>query len=394
MAIKHGSKAYNAISTQLSPADHAVQLWWNRAGRPIASLMEQAGYTDTSQRRHLEVFQKLIAPFLGSMSQNKAHNVWPSFMTDNHFPVELSLCWNSKGTPSVKYSFEPIGEHAGSSNDRLNVQAMPRFLEVATTSFAGKHNLESFRSLENILVSRKVTENCGSANCADLGQSRHLSQYFAAVDLFENDLLLKAYLMPELKAHLSGRTKSELTTEAMNALGPIVLQPWSIIQEYFADMNKLQGYTPSVEIIATDCTAPASSRIKVYFRSLSTSFRSVKDMMLLGGRLCDSVDAASMNRLATLWHLLLDHSTDSISGGKNWEDLDLPLNSHHTAGILYYFELRPDSPVPWPKVYIPVRHYAKDDEAVTSGLEEFLRRNSDVFQDWSQKYRPMVHEAL
>jgi len=79
---------------------------------------------------------------------------------------------------------------------------------------------------------------------------------------------------------------------------------------------------------------------------------------------CDEV----YYKLKSLWYLVLGLPNDFP------EAKELAPNYHYTAGTIYYFSLRPGSPIPEPKVYIPVRHYARNDQEIAQGLEKAFRR--------------------
>ena len=53
---------------------------------------------------------------------------------------------------------------------------------------------------------------------------------------------------------------------------------------------------------------------------------------------------------------------------------DNPLEevSHETSGILYYFDIEPHKTWPESKLYIPVKHYGKNDRKIAEGLVAFL----------------------
>ncbi len=72
------------------------------------------------------------------------------------------------------------------------------------------------------------------------------------------------------------------------------------------------------------------------------------------------------------------------------EDAPLPETDHRTAGILYNVEFRLGSAVPKVKIYIPVRHYAKSDEKVMHGLDEYLYQSNTQ----SKRHIPGYFHAL
>ncbi|KAI8312425.1 4-O-dimethylallyl-L-tyrosine synthase [Colletotrichum sp. SAR11_59] len=117
---------------------------------------------------------------------------------------------------------------------------------------------------------------------------------------------------------------------------------------------------PVVEIVAIDCVNPTDSRVKIYIRSKNTTFGSMIDVMSLGGRLPFLTDTV-MSSLNELWVAVFGSGAEDDVGTLS---RPLPTIDHRTSGILYYLELKPGAPLPKPKVYLPVRHYARDDEQI------------------------------
>lgn len=104
--------------------------WWTSTGIPFAILLEKAGYLFEEQLHHLRFYFVVIVPELGGGPRpDDTLKHWKSFMTDHHSPVEFSWAWN-RGTelPVVRFSFEPIGEVAGTQMDPNNQYAALRFV--------------------------------------------------------------------------------------------------------------------------------------------------------------------------------------------------------------------------------------------------------------------------
>jgi hypothetical protein len=90
--------------------------------------------------------------------------------------------------------------------------------------------------------------------------------------------------------------------------------------------------------------------------------------------------------VAHLWRLLF---------GQDAVDNDISLtskNSIYTKGIVIYYDLTPGRAIPMPKVYIPVRHYAKSDAHVCQVMSQYYR---DIgFIESGLTYQRMVEQAL
>jgi len=117
-------------------------------------------------------------------------------------------------------------------------------------------------------------------------------------------------------------------------------------------------------MVAVDCVSTSTSRIKVYVRSAKTSFASIEAVMSLFE---DSLKIVNgMRELRRLWSLIFSLGDDFCTAE------ELPQKLHATSGMLYYFEVNPKSRKINTKVYLPVKHYGRNDEAVALGLAQFL----------------------
>jgi DMATS type aromatic prenyltransferase len=144
----------------------------------------------------------------------------------------------------------------------------------------------------------------------------------------------------------------------------------SIVESYILrcspEMTRVEG-------ISIDCVDPMRARIKIYIRSAFTAFSKICDMYTLGGRLKDKVTNAGIGILQELWPLVMDLPEECS------DDQELQSCGHRTGGTIFNFEIKPGNPFPEPKIYIPVKHYGKNDIAIAEGIVEFCRR-----QGWNE----------
>lgn len=108
--------------------------------------------------------------------------------------------------------------------------------------------------------------------------------------------------------------------------------------------------------------------------------------MTLGGTVSGSDLHKGLEELEELWRLLL------WSKGHYSCASELPIRSHRTAGILYYFEIRPGHEKPTPKVYIPVRHYRVSDIDTAKKLRKFMSKSKPKVDN--DHYMRMLKFAL
>ena len=92
---------------------------------------------------------------------------------------------------------------------------------------------------------------------------------------------------------------------------------------------------------------------------------------------------------------------DTSSPG--WEDLRLgsaesarAANEHLTGGLVFYYELKIGEPRPFPKVYLPVRHYCSDDLSIAKGTEAFYRSEGKLVDSYADKVKKIFgsHRTL
>lgn len=256
--------------------------------------------------------------------------------------------------------------------DPLNEFATHRLIQRFHSIMPGT-DLEWFNHFSNKLLTRTLSSN----KRYPTPKLYSRSSTFVAFDLEESSMTLKAYFIPTLRAAMTQQTRLALVADAIESLPPAhfasLRQSSSLVFGYMKLFE--QRLQLELEILAIDCVDPAQSRLKVYFRSQSTTFESVREIMTLGGKIGGRDSKRALDDLESLWRMLL------------WPDKryspfkQLRQNPHRTAGVLYYFEIRPGHAEPTGKVYIPVRHYGRNDEDIARGLQTFLtsrRPNSEI----------------
>lgn len=324
-----------------------------------------AGYPEHSTALHTEFFRKSVSPYLGfHPSATEAPQVWKSFMTDDHTPVELSWCWSAAmDTPTVRYSVEPISKSAAQGADPVNTAANVRLLGE-TLPMAPDMDLYLHRHFRNLLNSRHLTQQTNTTLQLEVQQS----QCFIAFDLLEKDIVVKQYYLPGQTAIREGSSNWNLVRDSIQKLsGPA--KP--LLASFDTLVNFVESFSaesqPTVEILAIDCLEPNKSRLKIYIRTMDTTFHSVLNMLTLGGKAPKSDE--EINSLRELWLSVFGLSPESFAMHQR-----LPIKEHRTGGMLYYFELKSNAILPKSKVYLPVRHYAQNDDQIAQGLSNYLEQ--------------------
>ncbi|KAI2631206.1 tryptophan dimethylallyltransferase-domain-containing protein [Xylaria nigripes] len=353
----------NEVNPKLSRDRNAHQrLWCNHVGGAIGFLLNNAGYSSDFQSQSLEFFSQAVAPYLGAFHDKTDSDdpSWHSFMTDDGSPVELSWDWGTTDSrPTIRYSIEPIGLHAGMPIDPSNAIAGPA-MQRDLIRFLPQTNLEWFQYFKEFFDYRGEKKDLTIEDSKD-----HNSSVFYAFDLAEDATTAKVYFFPKYRAASLRLSRLEVLTQAINGAPYCTeenLQAYKLFSQFTADpATKDIEY----EMLALDMIDPRKSRLKIYFRNRETSFDSVINVMTLGGRISTPELSQGLENLKHLRNGLFQLESNSL---KN--------NNHRTAGILYNVEFRLGDKFPVAKVYLPVRHYSRNDNAVIGALGEYL---------WSQK---------
>ena len=144
----------------------------------------------------------------------------------------------------------------------------------------------------------------------------------------------------------------------------------------FPVLNKLMNFMTKdsegsllrIIAVAIDCVKPKRSRLKVYVRSPHTSFHSISHIMTMANTSCGLQIENALKEVQELWHLTLGLDEHFPSAQ------ELPNKEHQTSGVYYYFDIKAGNTAADPKLYIPVRHYARNGLAIAQGLGTFLSR--------------------
>ena len=332
------------------------QFWWSHAGRVLAILLHNAQYNQEAQYRQLKFFAGVVIPYLGQIPGANSKS-WKSFMTDDGNPIELSWEWRDAGNPpKIRYSVEPIGPQAGTRKDPHNTFASADFLVHLGASLP-EADLRLFKHLRTQLQCED------SLDVSDL--EGHKSNTFFAFDLDGEKIAAKAYFFPTFRAREMKQCTANLISSAIRSspgLELIDLRALSVFEDF---LTNWQGLPFETEMLSIDLETPSDSRFKIYFRSRQTDFVTVKQVLSLGGRLNTQLLEIGLEDLKHLWDGLFD--IDGNPGSS------LPEIAHRTAGILYYVEIKPGASMPTTKIYIPVRHYASNDETSMHSLAAWLR---------------------
>ncbi|PQE07246.1 dimethylallyl tryptophan synthase protein [Rutstroemia sp. NJR-2017a BVV2] len=340
-------------------------LWWKTTHPILWSLLAYGGYSWRQRVHALKFYHTYIVPNLGSFPRAGDVSLkWQSFMTDDFSPIEFSWNWgNSHGVVDrrVRFSIEAISDESGTITDPWNQRASLDLVDRLQLRIPDM-NVEWFHRLLKDFTPTK--ESFSEATLSLFDSQRPRSSIFLAFELRDEMPVVKAYFLPFAKAMETSQPGSAVILRSLATFAQEV--NWSSLERLTQalEMHKLLGIDPFM--IAFDCVAPKQSRMKIYARCPDIRLVSVEEVMSLFED--TSKIANGIKDLRKLWGLLF--GCDSASGDSAG---NLTYKAHLTSGILYYFEVRPESPKITTKVYLPVRHYAENDLSVAKGLQTFFK---------------------
>lgn len=318
---------------------------------------------DTAHKSGLDFFDCNVVPQFEAVSSQCKARSWRSFMTDDFSPFEYSWSWET--SPKIRYSFEPVGAKAGTLLDHCN-RKRPLACAANLQRTVPDSDWRMFHFFANAFYDSEPDIN------HRLEWEREISSpssMFFALELGLTDPVVKAYLIPVIAEQTQQSRLSVLSKSLGQYSSELFAYP--MLEEYIVQR---QAHDP-IQIIglAVDCVDPALARLRIYLRSQDTSFNTVQSVLTLDGRIPTWTNEAIAD-LWNLWKLVLDlpqkHSMNDPLGRV----------SHETSGMLYNFDIQPHKTWPESKLYIPVKHYGKNDRKIAEGLTAFVREHGQIEQ--------------
>ncbi|TEY30762.1 hypothetical protein BOTCAL_0845g00030 [Botryotinia calthae] len=358
-------------------------LWWNATYEILWNLLASGNYNWRQQIAGMKFYHTYIIPNLGPFPVNvNQPPKFRSFMTDDFTPIEFSWNWgNSQGAVDrrVRFSIEAISDQASTATDPWNQKATIDLVDRLQFDIPDI-NLQWFnRLLKDFTPSGDVLSE-DFISRLDPQQPR--STLFIAFELRDRMPVVKLYMMPFAKGMETSRPESAVILGSLDLFAREL--EWSSLQDLVQKLvlnDQQLGLNPFM--IAFDCVSPKESRMKIYARCPDIRLTSVMEIMSIFQD--KSRIANGLEELRKLWGLVFSCDEDSEAGY-------LPYKAHITSGILYYFEVRPGSSKVTTKVYLPVKHYAKDDLSAAKGLQTFFKERGGVHSQMATDFLKVLNK--
>ncbi|KAF4828851.1 4-O-dimethylallyl-L-tyrosine synthase [Colletotrichum tropicale] len=362
------NEPWDFLNSVLRFRDDDSQFWWDRTGRMFSKLLKYAGYSAAEQYRELNFYSLFVAPELGP-SPDCHGNVrrWRSPGTPDSTPIDFSWEWGRDNHAIVRYSFEPIGAHAGTELDPLNRYATNDWIfKLQQQKMVPGLDLEWYKHFTGQILQHD-NRTSKTVDCF-VEETTPKAGTVVALDIEKTGPVMKIYIYPGLKAEELGISNLELVERSIRSLPPDQFN--SLNAEPLFDFLRegTEKYNFETGILAIDCLAPKDARIKVYMRARHTTFEYMMDCITLGGRLDMSGEA--IEDLKDFWETFLGDASDM-----------LPDDAPGRASPGFYYTLGCGKAIS-PKVYISPQYFCKSDVDVLSRLRKFFStRRSDQMMD-------------
>lgn len=378
----------NAVMSFRHP-DH--QFWWTTTGRLFAKLIERAGYTAAEQYRELFFYALWVAPELGPSPDDQGRvRRWRSTGTPDATPIDFSWEWGLDGTGVVRYSFEPISEHAGTARDPLNQHATASWItRLQQQRLVPGLDLAWYRHFTSTVLPAPEGERAKTAD-GFVEETTPKAGTVVALDLEKTGPVMKMYIYPGLKAAELGVSNLDVVAQAVRALPAAQYQSVQAHAEpllaYLYEGTARWGFETG--ILSIDLVDPQRARIKIYVRAAHTSVAYLMDALTMGGRvdLQASCGEEALADLKDLWQAYLADAPDQ-----------LPAHVPGRASPGFYYTIAAGKPVS-PKMYLSPFTFCKNDADVLNRLRTFFatrtHSNTHLMGSQMNSYEQAMTDAL
>ncbi|EQL03351.1 aromatic prenyltransferase [Ophiocordyceps sinensis CO18] len=366
-AVANGVSSSEATATKTTTTERPLsprhRWWWDRIAPLLESILRSAkDFSAEDMADHMRIFRDVAIPTFGPPTPEAA--VRP-LLTSDGSPFESSWNFQTGSDGVVRYTFEPLGDMAGTPEDPFAGQIIPTLSSILAKAAPDT----DMRWFDQIAKAWVVTpEEAALARKKMPAHVERIPQIFVAFDMKGPERLLKAYFFPMLKHFAHDIPTETLELDMIRSLKPSG-------DRFVAGAEKVMAYLAAraepcpVEMMAIDCVDPAKARIKIYARSQGNSIDELRDGMTLGGTQTDEATLRGVEAAAKIWHLLLDER-DGMADGQSKAPHN-PRTLH--KGICFVFELRAGHERIEVKAHIPICQTSASDNNTVKNVADSLR---------------------
>lgn len=350
--------------------------WWHTTGTDLARMLQEADYPEATRRAFLDFYKNVLCPQLGG---RPAPDAGVACMSWDGTPFEYSFELRGSTTKlAVRFSIDLTQLRPTHPEYPLNINATQAVVDVLSERTVGFHNTW-YESIKSSLVQSHLSP---SAQHALVQKTGYYTQVALGFDIATEappeqpdalPVLAKVYFPPCFAAARHGITRWDVVQSAIQRLPgiqqlPNILCALRLIDDFLVATG-VDEYRNGPRYLATDFVAPEQSRLKIYFRHPFKDFESAWDFYTLGGRI------PGLEGDKDMFRDLITMAGDTTTGRMQDEDGAMP---HYTTVnrkmTCIYFSLSARNPIPVPKINFYPRNVAKNDQVITRGVDQWLKK--------------------
>lgn len=357
------------------------EYWWRTCKPALEGLFDFANsYTEGEKEEHLQWFAQNVIPWFGRPHSSETG----ISLTRDKSPLEVSLNLTTHGVARVRFGMQVVGVDMDAFDVPSEIKLLQPFLDTASDL-----DMRWFQSASQILVCNDADEIARAKAATPPGMKMQPPTLGLAFDLEGPKRKLKTYLFPLVKSWATNVSSELLTGRAIRGLSPRgneLAGAMGLLERYLAEDCPEQMLLVMIGLDSVDPTV-GTPRAKVYGNVYtSNSWNVVSNVYTLGGKVTDPERIEGLERLKSVWHLLLSEKEPlPVEYSKPLRDVTSPHGAFTTS-----FEMKPRCVAPDVKIYISVWQYGKDDFDIATNLIAALRllgfhREADGYFDFLKR---------
>ncbi|KAF7179608.1 hypothetical protein CNMCM7691_008656 [Aspergillus felis] len=354
------SNPVEGLSKYIDFSSDSEETWFKKTAPLLEKLLSSSGYSIDQQYQYLIFYYRVLVPALGPYPQR-----YRSALTGGGLPLEFSVNYQEHGGSTVvRIGFEPITSLSGTARDPYNQRAVASL--ISRVANIDPKNFDDrlwhyFAHEHTVTTTERERLN---------GETVHGSELRSAMvfgfDLKDGDIVVKGYSFPAIKVQASGRSFGDLIRSSIRKLQSEMNceEAFDTVHSYMDGMHGYNHFT----FFSWDCVVPSMSRLKMYGIHNNVTWAKVEELWTLNGRVITSTTSKALKRLKQLWDLM-----DIEEGNKGYSgkfDRGEGSGQHIGAPMLWNYEMKPGSPLPQPKIYLPV--HGENDMKIVTALSRFF----------------------
>ncbi|KAF7624431.1 putative aromatic prenyltransferase AtmD [Aspergillus flavus] len=362
---------HQALARGMGFKNHHERLWWATFGPLLEKLLALCNYPVSLQYQHLSFIYHHLLPYLGPYPTVENGFAWKTAYSPDGTPAEVSINFDGP-KKTVRMDHVPISQWSGTPKDPFCQNVA---LEL-TKSLAGTLPDFTWDWFNHFVQTMFIPEPATDVVLAREPPNfrRMAMQSVNGCDLLTTGVRVKPVFNALWKSIETGIPHDKLLFDSIRnntELFGAYLPALQVIEDY-CQSDRAKEFQTRGCFLSFDATSIKDARLKVYLHGPQTAYMKVEDAFTLGGRLSNPNIQTGVKELRKLWYAVLNLPSDFP------ESEDLPATDDLYQGWLVNYELRPNNPVPEPKVYIPVAINNKDQDSIVQGLQEFFDRHESM----------------